>query len=269
MRILHRYFIWTLPSAARTELLNAGVRVQDVERVGFIELFEDSPEFPYAKSILNDLDVNASYETIFDESDLAEADWLVMSASELFGTPQPSVDNRWLETSFNLRDYCSTCGAGMHQSNPITLDFIPNLRVYKTWTANWIENECFVDLATWRSLSYDFAFDFWPVAIEGLGTVDNVGQIRVERIHPLNLDLDRFRKELCPICERAKFLLEGPGAIAATIQALDNVDCFVTEQYFGSGGVAERKIVVSNRLCVEIRTRCIPGLLFTPLALSV
>ncbi|MBV6643410.1 MAG: hypothetical protein KI791_22000 [Cyclobacteriaceae bacterium] len=183
--------------------------------------------------------------TVFDKNDLKNAEHLNILSKWLNDYPQP--ENNYKETCFDLSNYCSDCGIGKVQKAPLRLKRDPNWGKKQTFSLNWILDEIFV-----RKDYYDEVLK--PLGVDSMEVMlhkkDTPSETTVQLKIPVSnseLELLGYPMEECTSCRRKKYLPITRGFFP-NFMLEEHLSIFKSKEYFGSGGAADNKIIVSNQL---------------------
>lgn len=183
--------------------------------------------------------------TAFDKSDLKNSDYLSILSKWFNDYPQP--ENNYLEASYDLSNYCSACGAGKVQKAPLRLKKEPNWGKKQTFSLNWIFDEIFV-----RKEYYERMFK--PLGVESIEVKLHKKDIPSESTVQLKIPISNSELELsgctyseCETCRRKKYFPVTKGFFPKlTVDVTQPI--FKTQEYFGSGVAADKKLMISQEL---------------------
>ena len=302
MRIQHRYLTWD----GNTKVIKPVKALLDKFSIEYsysedpecvipsyrhkLEFFldEDDPRFVEIKSSVDKFKMLAQVGTIFDKEDFEKANWFHINAGE-YQYPQPEEDFGYLQTTYNLDNYCPTCGIGKIQNAPFYLKQVPKQKNSQFWGLHWVFDVVFVRPETKEVLIREgiTGISFLnPRLYKKDLVIEEVSQIMIQSslppgLMPYNLkdvtckymneeDVNLSEKWQNPkeatFCSRHKFNFPMRGGLTFNEKIFDNAPDFVQSyEWFGSGASAIRPIIVSKRFKQVIENNKIRGLKFTPI----
>lgn len=215
----------------------------------------------------------SAYLTEFDENDFAQTTWLEAEITSWIGYPKP--ENSWQEVTYDLADheYCRHCGLGRRQVNPFRLARShPRGKTVSFCAPGWVHDALFITLQVRETLlaTGTEGIRFMP-AIEAGSKVPfaDVIQLLVDQVlEPGLLNGDDFAPEICSYCQRKKYVPYRRVKRYRHDALPDQVDLIMTHEWFGSGGMAFRKILVSRRFAELYREQRWRGLRLSPVVLE-
>jgi hypothetical protein len=126
---------------------------------------------------------------------------------------------------------------------------------------NWVFDEFFVARDVWSAVFEPLGIDCWPVIFASTGEVlQSVVQLKIDV--QVDLKLHEENTMTCSHCNRSKRLLDLKGFCPEPSKI--PVPIFKSSQYFGSGGAAFKRVIVSSSLRQEIKDKGLRGLDFYP-----
>ena len=214
-----------------------------------------------------------TYYTEFDDDDYADATWLEAEIVSWIGYPKP--ENSWQEVTYDLThpDYCRKCGAGFVQINQFR--FAKRNERGKTihfCQPGWVYDALFVrsrvkDELTTQGIK---SIDFLPAIEAGSKkSFEDVIQILFGHVMgPALLNTEDFPSEVCTQCQRRKWVPMKRVNRFNRTSFSDQLDMVLTHEWFGSGALAYRKILVSRRFAELLQERRWRGLRLRPIVLE-
>lgn len=240
-----------------------------------LKLPVDDPHLPVLLDLVEELNIKhwSAYITEFSDDDYADATWLEAEIISWIGYPKP--ENRWQEVTYDLNhyDFCPRCGAGFTQINPFR--FPKSHERGKTihfCHPGWVPDALFVRERVKRELiAQGIQGVSYRAAIEAGSKkpFEDVIQIMVNHIleEALLNPLD-FPSEVCSQCNRQKWL-SIPRVNRFKRAAFDDrLDMVLTYEWFGTGALAFRKILVSRRFAELVQEQRWRGLRLRPVILE-
>jgi hypothetical protein len=214
----------------------------------YFDIVESDPNWPRIRELIQTLGASDIYNTIFARQEILAADWIRMVPSFEQGYPQP--EKAWDRITY--RNECSRCGAGFVQKSPFRLAKEPRLGrkdfLCLYWTSTYFCTPKILDaLAEHRVRGYDV----WAAIIHRTNRPSvAVSQLLFPSVTgPCLLNADELHLHVCPECGLAKQASHLRGYMHVRKTALhSDVDVQVTQEWFGSGHMAFREVLISNRV---------------------
>jgi len=229
----------------------------------FVDIAESDPNWPEVSNQITSFGAGDIQETFFTEVEIRSARWLRMICVFEQGYPEPKAHWPLKQQSFEIR--CPKC-AIYHQFAPLRIAKEPHLGkksfVHTIWT-----NEIFCASEVFQGLEEIQAkgYEFWDVILNKSGQVsEKVRQLYVPSVASAGFiaeeDLGRVP---CPVCGTTKYYPHMRGVMHIKREALlTNTDFMLTHEWFGSGYLAWREILVSNRVASLVLDKGWQGIRF-------
>ena len=190
-----------------------------------------------------------------------------------FGYPQP--ENSYINKIYDRSTACLTCNIGLKQKSEFRFRSEPKAKHSQFLGLNWVFDQVFVRQAVKDIFEMEqiTGVEFSQPLINKTGLpVNGLYQLRVESLVSNGLLTHNLKSEICelpkdksmfkflkvnnsrlavgPFCGLTKFNFpQGDNCIKLTADALDNkTDIVRLDYYFGSGGSANRPIMISDRV---------------------
>jgi len=256
MNIIHN-IAFNAGSREKADFSKAGVELES----GFtgFKIDESDPRYGNVASLVVKYKAVDTITTKFSASELNCAKSLAVVPSWHHGYPEPADDRGFLNTTFDLADYCKSCGVGKRQVSPFRLNKSPSWGKRSILQLNWIFDEYFVKPDVWAAIFEPCGIKCIPVLLDKTGTgLDSIVQLDITSI--VDLQLDGANYEICPSCGRKKYLPFSSGFYPAPSQT--DLMLFKSSQYFGSGANAHRMVLVSGLLYRRITEADLKGVEF-------
>lgn len=234
-------------------------------RVGSFEMDEADLRWPQVAALLDRWEAAVTVFTRFEAREIENAGWLQMLPSWHHQYPQPEDAFGYRQASYDLTEYCSTCGIGMRQSSPIHLKHEPKWGRRHILQVNWLFEEFFVLPELYADLFKPLGIDAWPVLHHASGReLRSIVQLKIEDASDSELLVDDHPATICPDCSRTKYTPFTRGFFPA-LRPPPGRPIVKTQEYFGSGASAHRAVIVSGDLLHHLHSRKIRGVEFVPL----
>jgi hypothetical protein len=229
---------------------------------------------------------------LYTKRELDSAEWLRVSATGCQGYPKPDSD--WFERTYDPRS-CRRCGIHGIQVAPYRFSGEPKAKTHQFLQLNGICDEFFVRTEARDALECAgiAGIEFGPVLVSRKGAESReASQMKVLHTLPPALDVSGLQPVTCvpdneesslsrfhpcgpdyqpppmPYCHQVKYHLRHRGPLRFERRVYEGApDVLKTREWFGSGGLAFRLVVVSQRfrqLFVAAKWR---GLVFEPIEL--
>ncbi len=291
MRIQHRYLCYHNAHKLVKPLDAAGIKYSLRERqyagsdpsviIEFL-LYEDQPDFTAKSAVARRLGLEPQIGTEYDKKDIAGAEWFWLSTG---GSqyPQPEEGFGYLNASFDLSDYCATCGVGAVQNAPIRLSADPKPIKYQILGIEWLLDVVFVREEAKVLLEKEDVkgIAFMPVVLHRSGKpVEGISQLQINTVLPQGFNSTNATQLFCNAhneensgkdvttnyCGRLKNHFPRVGGLRFERAIFEGQpDIVLTHEYFGSGASACRLPVVSKKMKLFFESSRFKGLKFTPL----
>lgn len=266
MEIFHHYGIKLRSDEDRRAFSDVGIDLQPGDRlpqggtiVG-LDIGELDQRWLPAQPVIQKYKITEFFLTRFSEPEILTAKALCLLAQSQRGYPQPEQKFGFLAETYDLTDYCSSCGIGSRQVNPFRLKSAPVLK-RTAMQLNWVFDEFFVSHEVWTDVFKPFGVDCWPVILhKSWKELEGVVQLRIAQ--RTDLDMKVEHETICPVCGRSKMPLDLRGFAPAPLAMQGHICRSI--QYFGSGAQAFNRIVVSAPLYGRIKSAKLRGMQFYP-----
>jgi len=302
MRIEHRFLSWSENNRAikkATLLLDKFSKKysyeEDLEsalpssKYGLeVKIYEDEDHSAELIQKLKSFDFLHQVSAIDEKKDIKNAQWFWMS-SGAYQYPQPEDNFGYLNTSFNLDKYCSTCGMVKTQNNPIRLKKIPKQHKKQFWGVHWIHDAIFVRPEARKLLESEKIkgvtfkkvmlhkknseiVDFYQLIInteldKGLVTED-LQTVTCKYMNEEDVEFEESERNSkdSNFCGSIKYHFPIRSGITFKKSIFEGAPEIVkSKEYFGSGAKAFKLTLVSKRIKELIEVNKLKGLTFRPM----
>jgi hypothetical protein len=253
-----------------------------------LNITEDDPHWPDVQGLCEIHKPISQVNNLFSPEEIERAEWLTMNAKGHHGYPMPDDGFSFREATYDLGTYCRTCGIGAIQNAPFRIrgEFrAPHSHFVQL---NWIFDEFFVrtPVAAVLADSKIQGISFVPPILHRRNEPSRESvQMRIEFELPPAVHTANLRPVTCvvnneeahtgtppgdsPFCGRQKYHIAHPGPLRMARTAFgDAPDVVKTAEWFGSGGSACHKVIVSSRLRRLIVAKGWRGVSFEPVELT-
>lgn len=192
-----------------------------------------------------------------------------------FGYPQPENDFGYIGKTYDRSNACLTCNIGLRQKDEFRFRSEPKAQHSQFLGLNWVFDQIFVRQAVKDIFEMEkvAGIEFSQPVINKTGLpITGLYQLRVDNLLSEGLFTDNLKSEICelpkdksmfkflkansskpakgPFCGQTKYNFpQGDNCIRIKANAFDNKTDFVRlNYYFGSGGSANRPIIISDRV---------------------
>lgn len=218
------------------------------------DIEESDPRWPEIEELVKAKDAMNFYDTFFSEEEIRSAEWVRMIPAFEQGYPQPEKD--WVTNPINYEGECHTCGAGFRQVVPFRISKEPRMKgnafVRLYWTSAVF---CIYEVFQKLEAEGVRGYQVWDVVLHRTNEVSQVvKQLVVNEVtKPGLLEEESLRSTRCSECGITKFEYHKRGYMRYRRDSLPReVDMVETFEWFGSGRMALREILVSNRVACLI-----------------
>jgi hypothetical protein len=245
-------------------------------------LYEDNPSFSKVIAAIKQFDIESETASVYEKSDIENAKWFMISTGA-FQFPQPEKNFGYLETTFNLENYCRLCGIGKVQNGPFRLKAEPKQSNSQFWGLHWEYEPVFVQKQTKNILENQRIKGIHfsqPVLDKKSIPVSNLYQLNIDTVLTEGFDGYNTNTITCKInneedlntnpdlkcCGRIKFHHPMIGGYLFDKSVFNPaLDIVLSNEYFGSGSSANRLVIVSKRFKDCVDKNKLKGLKFTPI----
>jgi hypothetical protein len=269
VKIIHRVSLTDEPGqkdAVRS--LGISFNEPDSPLIGnvWFDVDESHPGWRELQALIGEWKVSDIAHTEFDSSERATAKYLQMSPAWHHGFPQPDSDFGYLNATYDLKSYCTTCGIGKTQTGQFRMKGEPKWGKKHILQLNWLFDEYFVLPSVWEEVFRPFGIGRSSVLDHRTGhelrTIVQL-DIKVTANSPLSI-ADNHPSKTCESCGRKKYIPISRGFFPAFAMDQSSPICR-SQEFFGSGTSAWNAIIVSNEVYTDIQGRKLAGVTFVPL----
>jgi hypothetical protein len=171
-----------------------------------------------------------------------------------------------LAATYDMSDYCRTCGTGLKQKAPFQMKGEPKWGRNSIFQLNWVFDEYFVTPDAWAKVFEPPGIPKRPVLSSKGVELKSVLQLDIDQ--EAELDVQELHVTACAACGRSKYAPVVRGYSPALMQ--QPTDSMArSRRYFGSGGSAHKLVLVSQALSQSLVSHGIRGASFRPLRSTV
>ena len=269
MKFVHRIGL-RANRAQRRELEALGVKLAagpglpgDGDPLLTFDVDEQHPNWPKLRDLFEQWGVSDFLRTEFTKREIDAARWLQIGAWH-HGYPQPDDDVfGYRQATYDLTYWCEECGIGMSQKAPFQMKGEPKWGRNSIMQLLWVYGELFVTPDVWSRV-------FRPAGVACRSVMNRKG-VELKTVVQLVIEAtarivtDGLAAERCEQCGRTKYLpvVRGP------FPALRDVPAGAiarTAEYFGSGGQADQRVLVSQDLARALAEGGVRGASLKPVA---
>jgi hypothetical protein len=245
------------------ELPPGALGVPPLRLVAF-DVVESDPQWPEWHEWINRRRPSDIVQTRFSGEEIGQAEHLAIRADGQIGYPQPhEADFGYLEATYDLSEYCESCGVGKLQKAPFQMKREPKWGHRGILQLNWVFDEFFVQVGEPASVFQAVGVEVRPVADRSLSELATVMQLNIAETIPIDArDLDG---QSCPKCSRIKYLPVVRGMTPALLDR-PTARMFKSVEWFGSGASAWRETIITQEVRAALDRSGIQGLAFIPVA---
>lgn len=184
-------------------------------------------------------------QTRFTKSELETADYLALYPKWLNDFPQP--EESYLNESYDLKTYCSSCGVGKVQKSSIRIKGEPKWGKNLLFSLNWIFDEVFVERGFYSRFLKPLGIESREVVVHKRNSISESTVQLVLPVTEASLNLDQYPFLKCAECDSIKYLPINKGFFPPFNQPVE-YPIFKSKEYFGSGASADQRIFVGSKL---------------------
>jgi hypothetical protein len=266
VEIVHRVAIHVDPTVI-DELRALGIDPNVDEILAWFDVAESAPNWPDIERWIRGRRPSDIASTRFTAAEIAAARWLVPSATQEQGFPQPREDEfGYREVTYDTSDYCSACGVGLRQKAPFQMKGDPNMGRRGLLQMHWVYDELFAAPAVWKSIFKPFGVAARPVTKPSGTVLQKVVQLVNDERVPVDvagLGPARGDRLVCTVCGRTKY-----GSVVRGPQPVPLVEprghLARSAEWFGSGASASNIVLLSGDLAAALGDAGVRGVSLEP-----
>lgn len=210
-------------------------------------IVESDKRWPVIRQFISTKGAVNIVETTFSDEEIRGAEWLRMVSTFEQGYPQPKMHWPFKQSSREL--LCTKC-AIYRQTGPMRFAKEPHMGKKSFVTLIW-ENETFCVPEVFLGLEEIQAkgYEQWNAVIHKTGqALERVKQLYIPGVASSGMIVeDELKRVKCPVCGTIKYYPHVRGKMQIKRGALlPDTDFILTDEWFGSGNLAWREILVSN-----------------------
>ena len=200
------------------------------------------------KKVLNEWGINGIKYPLFTKKELKESLLSAKNGSHEHGYPMPDIDGSYLELTYDLSNYCESCGIGKKQKDAFRLKNVPKEGKKRLFgLIGWCGfDEYFVDKELYNEV-------FKPLGIKSREVLkykkevpfDTHVQLVLEETEEV-LDLKDNLIESCDKCGRWKYQPMPQGFYPRYKNIIAPI--FKSKDWFGTGAEARKRIFITQEL---------------------
>jgi len=190
--------------------------------------------------------------TSFEKADHEMASLFWLSGIREEGYPQP--EDQYQTVTYDLSEFCETCGIGAKQNNPFRLQKRPNWNKGSLFELGWVFDELFVQKEFYEKFIFShYQFQTREVVLHKTGKIleDTLQLVIPESIVPL--ETGNIPYEECSNCHRKRFTPLIDGFLPGFTERIKEIPLVKTKEYFGTGIQASRRIYMSKNFFNHLR----------------
>ena len=233
-------------SALRSQLLRLRL-IKPTDSLPTFQIYEDHAAWPEIAALQRRYPTIDLCSTEFTPDELATAPWVEVRPEWHHGYPMPDDDFGYLETTYDLTEFCRACGAGAVQRAPFRLRAEPKWGRRAILQLNWVFDEFFV-----RPELYAAVFE--PLGVRGRPVLHHKSGVPLTTVVQLEASADdgdlllpSATGRACEGCGRFKYLPLGR-VLPVLREGPDASHLCRSRQIFGSGASAHRLVIMSGAL---------------------
>ena len=229
--------------------ITPGLKPNKIGLISF-DIAESHPHWQEVEQLLRKYPSVNMYETIFSEKESLEATWCRLMPAFEQGYPQP--ESTWPDTHITYEGTCAECGVYARQKESFRIKKEPHLGRKQFMSLYWTS----ALLATPTVLA-EFAarqlrgYEIWPVLIHKTSQpAEKIAQLYVPNItRAVMIPEAGLPRKTCSLCGVTKYEYHKRGYMQFDRALLDtDLDFMMTGEWFGSGHLAFREMLVSRRV---------------------
>jgi hypothetical protein len=214
----------------------------------YFDISESDPNWTKISNLIETYGASNVIETFFSNDEIKNAEWVRIMALE-HGLPQPEAT--WPVKQLSYDDVCPKC-AIHNQTKSMRMRDEPKIGKKSFMSLTWA-NEIFCTPDVFSCLEAIGAkgYEVWDAVLHKTSQpVQKVHQLYIPGIASPGLVLrEDLKHTVCPICGKTKYYPHMRGIMYLKRNTvLHDTDFMLTHEWFGSGLIAFREILISNRI---------------------
>lgn len=215
----------------------------------------------------------------YEKKDFTKAEWFVIDCG---GSQYPQPEDTFLETTYNLHSHCNSCGMGKIQDAPFRLR-TPKQNNLHFVGLHWIYEVMFVKPEAKKFLESEKIKNIsFSKPLLGRKNIDieSLDQLHIQTVLEkgfdsyntniitckLNNEEDCNKDKSKSYCGKVKFHYPMIGGYVFDKNIFNSdSDIVLTNEYFGSGGSADRLKIVSKKFKDLVEKHKLKGIYFYPI----
>jgi hypothetical protein len=261
----------------------------------FIEytISENDELFPVFENLIQKHQLYVQTGVYYDDTDFLEADWFTINAGE---DQYPQPEDRFIEATYDLTNYCGRCGFGKEQTKPFRLKSDFKQENLDFLGLHWVHDEFFVRKKCKSILDDEGVSDITflnPVFHSSDLQIQDLFQVKTKMLTESGVVVNGLDKRVCaphkperprqkkkhgafgiggfredlPYCGHTNYLYPRRSPLKFHRKTMENrPDIIRSKELFGDG-VGHHLILASKRFFNIVQEYELTGLRFTPIEL--
>ncbi|MBK8214431.1 MAG: hypothetical protein IPK71_11870 [Myxococcales bacterium] len=222
---------------------------------------ENHPNWSLLSALFDGWNVFNMVRTEFTKKELESARWLEVGAWH-HGYPQPHDEEfGYLQATYDLTDWCESCGIGMKQKAPFQMKREPKWGATRSCSSSGCTTSSLLLPMPGFAPSSPQAWGCRPVLNTKGVELKTVVQLVVET--RVGIVTNGLAFERCERCGRTKYLPVTRGAFPA-LRDVPTASLVRTAEYFGSGGQADQRVLMSQDVARALNAAGVRGAVLKP-----
>lgn len=262
MKVVH-HVSFNKKREAKGVLSELGVPMKEGAILCTLDIEEGHELWPEVNKIISEYNLSDLTTTKFTSGELSGALWLVMRC-DIWGYPMPDSNFGYLTESYDLSDYHEASGMGALQVRDFRMKPKIAEKRKDIFQLNWVPDVFFCNIDVWKNVFMPFGIKCRSVINHASGELfDSIVQLVPQGIQSFNIDETKASHE--KIDGRVKYHAITNGYYPSLAKPKDVTESlFVSEEYWGSGGLAYKATVISDKLYEKIKKHKVKGVRFIP-----
>jgi hypothetical protein len=226
-----------------------------------VHIADFDERWPRVKEAVERHDLSCYAYAKFSKHDYLTAPYLCLDWPGGRGYPQPEKNFGFLNITYDGNG-CAKCGVGYRQVAPFRLSSVPVWKRNKVFGVGWVFDAFFMPEEVFDAAFKPFGARSWPVEKHRPNfVIPNTVQLMVEK--EVKIREEKLVADVCAKCGYNKLYIPLTSYVPSPAED-PQTDIFVSHQFFGSGGSADRVTYVSQRLYQHVKSLKLPGFHFSP-----
>ncbi len=216
----------------------------------YFDIVESDSHWEQVEKLIRTYGASNVMHTFFTRQEILQAEWVLLFPR--FRANYPVYQADWLANPDAYEFRCPKCGIGYKQVSPLRLTRKPRMGQDDLLSMFWtLPLFCTSSVLDAFKIHEIHGYEVWPVVLNKTNQpLEGISQLVFPNIAKPGLaEADKIKPVLCYDCNLVKYAPHVRGYMHFERQALaSETDIQQTAEWFGSGAIGYRYVLISNRL---------------------